>query len=253
MHSDVAVIDLTPEQFVAAERVLVRWAGLTASTFRYRSGVAALRVANAVGHIILLPFQGQQIWDAVFHGRRLTMGSMFEEPVETDDYLANYGAFLLHCGATAMGNPGPDDRHPLHGELPNARYQRAELLIGSDGDGRFMGLGGSYRHIVAFSHNYEARPTVRLHPKSGRIAMEFSIRNLKRTPMDLMYLAHINFRPVDGATIVDTVPDDPAHIRLRTELPQFFAPSEQHSRLIATLSADIAKHRLIEFGSRHRP
>jgi Domain of unknown function (DUF4432) len=186
MHSDIARIDIVPDQFIVAERVLARWAGLTASTFRYRSGVAALRIENAVGHIILLPFQGQQIWDAVFHGRRLTMGSMFEEPVETDDYLSNYGGFFLHCGATAMGNPGLDDRHPLHGELPNARYRRAELLIGSDEDGPFVGLGGTYRHTVAFTHNYEARPTVRLHAKSGRIAMELGIRNMKRTPMDLM-------------------------------------------------------------------
>jgi hypothetical protein len=66
MHSDIARIDIVPDQFVVAERVLARWAGLTASTFRYRSGVAALRIENAVGHIIQLPFQGQQIWDAVF-------------------------------------------------------------------------------------------------------------------------------------------------------------------------------------------
>ena len=208
MQPDLAIIELRPEHFGAAEGVLARSAGMTASTFCYRSGVAGLRITNAVGQIVLLPFQGQQIWDAVFHGRRLTMGSMFEEPVDTDDYLSNYGGFFLHCGATAMGNPGPDDRHPLHGEMPNARYQRAELLIGSDEDGPFMGLAGSYRHTVAFTHNYEARPIVQLGADSSRISVTLSIRNLKRTPMELMYLAHINFRPVDGARIVDTVPSD---------------------------------------------
>jgi len=245
MLSDTAVVDLSPEQFGRYEMTLARWAGLTAFTFRYRSGVAGLRIANERGHMVLLPFQGQQIWDAVFDGRRLTMGSMFEEPVETNDYLANYGGFLLHCGATAMGNPGPTDHHPLHGELPNARYQKAELLIGSDVDGPFMGLRGFYRHVVAFAHNYEAVPTIRLRARTARIGMELSIHNAKRSPMELMYLAHINFRPIDDASIVDTVPDDPAHIRLRTTLPDVFAPSQQHQRLVEMIGKDVATHRSI--------
>jgi hypothetical protein len=253
MQPDLAVIELRPEQFDVAERVLARFAGLTASTFRYRSGVAGLRIANAVGHIVLLPFQGQQIWDAVFRGRRLTMGSMFEEPVDTLDYLANYGGFFIHCGATAMGNPGPGDRHPLHGELPNAPYRQAELLIGSDENGPFMGLSGCYRHTVAFTHNYEARPTVRIGAASSAIFAELSVRNLKRSPMELMYLAHINFRPVDGATIVDSVPDDPAHIRLRTTLPQGFPPNERHRQLIEAITADLASHRLISPGRAIEP
>ena len=37
------------------------------------------------------------------------------------------GAFMLHCGALAMGCPGEGDDHQLHGELPNAPYQRAWL------------------------------------------------------------------------------------------------------------------------------
>src|SRR4029077_2950091 len=112
---------------------------------------------------------------------------------------------------------------------------------------------GSYRHTVAFTHNYEARPTVQLGAKSPRIFVELSIRNMKRTPMELMYLAHINFRPVDGATIVDTVPNDPAHIRLRTTLPQVFAPNEQHHRLVEAIGADIASHRLISPGRAIEP
>jgi hypothetical protein len=39
-----------------------------------------------------------------------------------------------------MGNPGPMDTHPLHGELPNARYQQAALVAGTDADGPFMAL-----------------------------------------------------------------------------------------------------------------
>ena len=46
------------------------------STFRYDSGVAALRLKNARGEIIMLPFQGSQVWRAKFDGRELTMLSV---------------------------------------------------------------------------------------------------------------------------------------------------------------------------------
>ncbi len=236
-------INLAGVEFTRAETVLATHGELTASAFRYASGVAALRIRNAVGEIIVLPFQGQQIWDATFHGRRLTMRSMFDEPVDTMDYLANYGAFLLHCGATAMGNPGPGDSHPLHGELPNARYRHAELVAGSDDSSLYMELAGQYRHTIAFSQNYVAEPRLRLYAGAGRMRLDFSLRNLKQTPMDLMYLAHVNFRPVDNAQLIDTVPDDPRHIRVRTGVPEFFRPSEAHRAFVSALQTDPALHR----------
>jgi hypothetical protein len=253
MPSDQIAINLVPEQFTGAESVLATYEGLTASVCRHRGGVAGLHIANAVGYISLLPFQGQQIWDADFFGRRLTMGSMFDEPVATEDYLRNYGAFFLHCGATAMGNPGPGDNHSLHGELPNARYQTAELIAGRDADGPYMGMTGTYRHTVAFAHNYLARPVVKLHQRSGRIRLSLAIRNLKRSAMELMYLAHINFRPVDGARLTDTVPDDPKHVRVRTKVPEFFTPAESHRKMIETLKADPSAYRTIEPGRRIEP
>ena len=99
-----------------------------------------------------------------------------------------------------MGNPGATDTHPLHGELPNAPFRDAQLIVGRDADGAFMALTGTYRHTVAFSHNYVATPVVRLTAGSSRIRLDLSVRNLRHTPMELMYLAHVNFRPVDGAT-----------------------------------------------------
>jgi hypothetical protein len=147
------------------------------------------------------------------------MKSMFPEPVATDDYLATYGALFIHCGVTAMGNPGPTDTHPLHGELPNARYQQAALIAGTDADGPFMALSGLYRHTVAFKHNYTAEPILKLHANSSRIQLELTVRNLKRTPMELMYLAHINFRPVDYGVLVDTTSRSPDRIRIRPAAP----------------------------------
>ena len=73
-------ISLQPYFFSEAEKPLAEHAGLKASTFLYPTGVAGLRLTNEVGQIVLLPFQGQQIWDAAFHGRTLTMKSMFNAP-----------------------------------------------------------------------------------------------------------------------------------------------------------------------------
>ncbi len=244
-----AEIDLRDAFFTESVRPLLGWSDdLSAETFRYASGVAALRVRNAVGELVWLPFHGQQIWDAAFHGRRLTMGSLFDAPVATETFTGNYGGFLLHCGAASMGNPGPEDRHPLHGELPNARYQEAWLRLGEDARGRWLELAGRREHIEAFALKYEARPSIRIYSGDARLGLRLEIRNLKSTPMPLMYLAHINFRPVDGATLEDAVPDTKAAIRLRTALPDLFEPSPAHRRLVAELEADIAAHRRIAPG-----
>ncbi|MHA6644901.1 DUF4432 family protein [Mesorhizobium sp. A623] len=242
--SENVFIDLVPEQFAPSERVVARYAGLVATAFRYRSGVAGLRIANDKGEITLLPFQGQQIWDAAFLGRTLTMRSMFDEPVATRDYLANYGAFFIHCGATAMGNPGPGDSHPLHGELPNAPYDDVQLVVGDNAEGPFMAVTGRSRQMVAFSHDYGARPSVRLQYGATGVAVDMEIKNLKRSPMQLMYLGHINFRPVDGGRLVDTVADDRRDIAVRQVQPGTLSPGADDGRYHDAVAADPSRHRV---------
>jgi hypothetical protein len=248
MAEDLAEIDLGAVNFTAAETVLASAHGMTASAFRYASGVAALRLRNSRGSVVLLPFHGQQIWDAEFLGRRLTMKTMFDEPVDTGDYLGNYGGFFLHCGLMAMGNPGAADSHPLHGEIPNASYQQASLLIGQVDGVPCMGLAGTRTQRTAFTAHYRATPRLLLQRDASWLDMTLSVRNLFHRPMSLMYLAHINFRPADGGTLHDAVPDDPRHIRLRTTLPTFFTPSDGFKAMIAELSADPARHRHIVAG-----
>ncbi|MER8574741.1 DUF4432 family protein [Mesorhizobium sp. M1338] len=247
-YSDHVFVDLAPELFSQSETIVARYRGLLATAFRYRSGVAGLRISNAVGEIVMLPFQGQQIWDATFLNRSLTMRSMFDEPVATRDYLSNYGAFFIHCGATAMGNPGPDDRHPLHGDLPNAPYGHAQLIAGSNAEGPFMALTGHCRQTVAFSHDYLMKPTVRLQRDGTGVAVDIAIENLKRSPMELMYLSHINFRPADGGRLIDTVADDHADIVVRQVLPPFFTPSESYLAYRDAVVADPSRHRILTKG-----
>lgn len=64
-------IRLIPAMFERNEELLVEHGHLIASVFRFESGVCALRLSNDLGELVLLPFQGQQIWSASFGGREI--------------------------------------------------------------------------------------------------------------------------------------------------------------------------------------
>jgi hypothetical protein len=234
--------------FTEREKTLVEHGSLAAAAFRFDSGVCGLRLSNELGHLVMLPFQGQQIWSAEFGGRNLTMKSMFAEPRPTREYLETYGGFLLHCGVTAMGGPSKEDTHPLHGELPNAPYQKAYVVIGQDERGAYIGLGGRYQHTVAFNHNYVAEPLVKLYANSSLFWLTLTITNLKHSEMELMYLAHVNFRPVDDGRLVYSAPCTPERVRVRTSIPSHIRPLPGYTEFIQELARHPEKHNLLSPG-----
>jgi hypothetical protein len=244
--SNETIINLQPYFFSETEKTLAEFNTLGASTFLFSTGVPALRLANELGQIVVLPFQGQQIWDARFYGRTLTMKSMFEQPYPTSDYLNTYGGFVIHCGATAMGVPTAEDSHPLHGELPNAPYQTAQLLIGEDERGPYLGVTGTCQYTVAFNHNYLARPLVKLYANSSRVPISMTVKNLKRSAMGLMYLAHVNFRPVDNGRLVYSAPCTSEHVRVRSSIPSHIRPPEGYREFLAELEASPEQHNLLK-------
>lgn len=238
-------IHLMPAMFQPKEQTLVESGSLTATAFRYPSGAMALRLANGRGELIMLPFQGQQIWSARFGERELTMRSMFDDPSPTSEYLRNYGGFLIHCGFTTMGVPGPDDSHPLHGELPNATYDTAHIVLGEDETGPYIGLGGSYRHTVAFSYNYVAEPLVKLYADQERFHIRMRITNLKQTPMEYMYLAHVNFRPVDHGRLLYSAETTPEHVRVRASIPSHVTPGPGYAEFLDALRDAPQQHHVL--------
>ncbi len=242
------IIGLRPEFFGPKERTFIEHGELSASLFRYDSGVEAVRLRNARGQLVLLPFQGQQIWDARFDERVLTMRSMFPEPRATREYLGTYGAFLLHCGATAMGNPSPEDTHPLHGELPNAPYREAWAAVGTDAKGPYLAVGGEYRHTVAFACDYTARPRVTLRAGQAVVPIAMEIHNRRKSAMELMYLAHVNFRPLDGGRLVSPAPATPEGMRVRTLVPANLTPPPGYREFLSQLASDPARHLVLEPG-----
>jgi hypothetical protein len=245
MTTSETIIHLEPLWFGDRKQTWIERGALSASGFRFESGVCGLELANDRGHLVLLPFQGQQIWDAAFDDRTLTMVSMFDGPRATREYLETYGGFLLHCGATAMGVPAGEDAHPLHGELPNAPYQKAFVILGEDEKGAYIGLSGQYRHTVAFSYDYVAQPLVKLYAGSTLFEVSLDVHNLKKTEMELMYLAHINFRPVDNGRLVYSAPCTPEHVRVRKSIPSHVRPGPGYAEFLQTLGEHPEKHHVL--------
>ncbi|NJN82542.1 MAG: DUF4432 family protein [Caldilineaceae bacterium] len=245
MSDSVVLLHLKPWFFTQREHLLMEEGAFSASAFRFDSGVQAVRLSNGAGELLLLPFQGQQIWSAHFGGRDITMHSMFDEPRATRNYLETYGGFLLHCGATAMGVPTEHDNHPLHGELPNAPYQSAYIVLGEDAGGAYIGLGGRYQHTVAFSTNYVAEPLVKLYAGANQCTASMTIKNLKNTPMELMYMAHANFRPVNDSRLVYSAQATPDHVRVRRSIPSHVQPSDRYLKLLDELEQRPEQHHIL--------
>jgi hypothetical protein len=217
---DTITVALRNRWFTEKEQVLVESGILKATLFRYGSGVHAVELANEHGHIIVLPYLGQQIWNAFFHGRYLNMKTMYHQPKHTDFFLNTYGCFLMHCGPLRMGCPGPEDDHPLHGDLPVADYDEAALVIGEDEQGKYMGVTGLFDYNRAFGEKYQARPLVKIHEGSSLVDIHMEIENRSHYPMELMYMSHVNFRPVEYGRIVQSVDWTKECMKVRTVIPE---------------------------------
>ena len=253
MNQKNTVIQLFPWMFGRQENNLVSIGSMSATLFTFTTGICGIRIITPIGEVILLPFQGQQIWSAKFHGRELGMSSMVKMPVQSMDFLSNFGGFLVHCGATAVGGPSKEDTHPLHGELPNAAYGSADLVTGQDDQGPFIGIGGSYHHVAAFGQNYLAEPLVKVYQNTSRLRGNMVITNLKKTPMELFYLAHINFKPEDYSRLVYSAQCTPEHVRVRASIPAHIHPGKGYRELLESFISHPELHHELKPGMAYDP
>lgn len=236
-----AKFTLNPALFGPCEEVLVSADTLSASVWQASTGVCMLRLRNAHGSAVVLPFQGQHVWSLTF-GRELTMRSHFREPRPTREFLSTFGGFLQHCGLNGVGVPGPDDTHPIHGELHNAPYTEAFVVVGEDERGQYIGVGGRHEKVVAFGDHYTAEPVARLYADETLLSVAMTITNLSEAPLEYGYLAHINFLPVDYGRLIYSAPRDPAHVRVRTSVPSHISPSPEYVAFLDRLAADPFLH-----------
>lgn len=194
-------IRLDTAQFGPREVWLLRSTLYSISLFRFGSGVEAARIACDRGELIWLPFLGQQLWDWKIDGKSRKFTGFVESPAFGRNFLQNYGAFLVHCGMSAMGNPGPDDTHPQHGEMPCARFDRAWIELSARDGEQGLALCGSLHWHVPYQCHYRCVLRTIVDPSGTSVRVEIAVENESGAPMELMYLGHLNFALMGDAMI----------------------------------------------------
>ena len=197
-EDDCIAVALQRASFGEKEREAVRYRGLTASVFRYDTGIEAVRLSNARGFVIVLPYLGQMVWSAEFDGVELAMQSMFRAPRPAKIIVETYGCLAYHAGLLRNGVPSPADTHVLHGEMPCAEMDEAGIACGSDDRGPWIAVTGAREYAMGFGAHYRATPRVVLSFGRAGCDIVMEVENLSAAPMDLMYLCHVNFAFAEG-------------------------------------------------------
>lgn len=214
-------ITLWRELFSEHPRTLLNNDGFTVTAFRYASGVEGLRVQNRRGHLVILPWKGQMIWDAQFDGHDLTMRNMFSQPKPASEIVATYGCFAFHSGLLANGCPSPQDSHPLHGEMACAAMDEAWLEL----DGDSLRITGRYEYVMGFGHHYQAQPAVVMRAASALFDIQMAVTNLASVAMPLQYMCHMNYAYVPDASFSQNIPQEA--LKLRESVPAHVKPTAQ--------------------------
>ena len=252
VRENVAVA-LRRSSFGEKERECVRFGGLSASLFRYDTGVEAIRLSNARGSVIVLPYMGQIVWSAAFDGVELAMTSMYREPRPAKTIVETYGCLVYHAGLLRNGVPSATDTHALHGEAPCAEMDEAGIACGADERGAWIAVTGSREYAMGFGAHYLATPRVVLRAGETGCEVVMEVENLSAAPMDLMYLCHVNFDFAQGARIVQPAPFTPAHVVTRTAIPGHVTPTPEYREFLESLAGNPARMQRLTEPQRYDP
>ena len=213
--------NLYKDNFKTQSRVLIQNDEFTISSFRYDSGVEALKVQNSRGYLTFLPFEGLMIWEAVFDGFDLKMKNTFKQPYPGKQITDSYGPFQFHSGLLASGNPGPEDDHYAHGEFPLTPMDSAYVDVTADS----VTISSQVEYVKGFGDHYFANPSVTLSKGSALFDIRMYVKNLSEyQEMPLQYLTHINYKFVEGAKITQNISDKA--FELRTSIPDHIHPTK---------------------------
>lgn len=212
---------LYKENFSETEKVLMENDSFTVTSFKFNSGIEAIKIANGVGFVTVLPFYGQIIWDAQFHHRSLKMKNMFSEPKLGTSIVDTYGCFAFHSGLIRNGCPAPEDDHVLHGEMPCCMMDKAWLVVDDD----VISITGEVEYVKGFGDHYLAQPKVTLHSNSSLFDIEMAVTNLASVEMPLQYMCHMNYCYEHNAILSQNIPD--SAIVLRETIPAHVKPTPE--------------------------
>lgn len=215
-------IYLDKEQFTENHKILVKNGSFTVTLFKYSSDVSAIKVQNSRGYVVLLPFEGLMIWDAVFDGFNLKMQTPFTQPKRGLQILDSYGAFQFHSGLLANGNPGAEDSHYPHGEFPVCDMDSSQIIISDE----MITIKSQKEYIKGFGDHYFAEPSVTLLKDETWFDINMTVKNLSLVDdMPLQYLVHLNYKFCQGATLTQNIPA--SFFKLRLSVPDHIKPTEQ--------------------------
>lgn len=224
--------------FRAQPLEIIHAAGCSAEIFIYDTGIEAVKLKNQRGYLIILPYYGQIIWQAVFDGVDLTMQSHFRAPRPASDIVGTYGCFMFHSGLLRNGNPGAEDTHALHGEMPVAPMDSARIETGIDDEGPWLALVSEREYLMGFGDHYRAQPRVTMRPDSAQFEIRMEVENLSQNPMELMYMCHANFAYVEGAELIQPTSFTAADTVIRTSIPGLVKADEAYLQRLARLARD---------------
>ena len=195
-------INLTKQDFNSLKTQVVKHGNISVESFKYESGVEALKVDNGILSFIVLPYDGHQIWRLTYMGREISMQNKgVTIPLKTHWFGDCYTPFLMHCGFSAMGVPQSDDDHIQHGEITMIDYDGCYVDYGTDEKGNFVIIGGNLETSIE-DKRYAFNPEVKLYETESVFEVYINLKNLLDTPLEYMYLCHLNFRPFDGAKLI---------------------------------------------------
>lgn len=213
-------INLSHKMFGEAEFDLYQDSNFKVTTFTYPSGVEGLRINNSKGHVVLLPFMGMIIWDAIFDGISLKMKDMFSQPLPGKEIADTYGCFQFTSGLLGNGTPAPEDDYQLHGEFPTSKMDHAYITIEDDE----ITIHADFEYVKGFGDHYLSEPSVMLRKDSGLFDINLSVTNLSHSQvMPLQYMCHMNYAYSNKARIEQNVPDDA--FQLRQTVPAHVHPT----------------------------
>lgn len=241
-----SVLNLKKSFFSSTPLEIAQTDGCSAEVFLYETGIEAIRIKNRRGYLVVLPYYGQMIWQAMFDGVDLTMSSMFKAPRPATDIVGTYGCFMYHSGLLRNGNPGPDDSHALHGEMPLARMDKAGIEIGEDADGPWMAVVGEREYLMGFGDHYVARPRVTIRPDEATFEISMEVENCAVDPMDLMYMCHANFAFVEGGQIVQPTSFGKDDTVIRSSVPAIVKANENYLERLASMKEDPSATEVID-------
>ncbi|OOF71489.1 aldose 1-epimerase family protein [Rodentibacter caecimuris] len=225
-------IYLSKNQFCQQEKILLENEYFKVISFKYPSDIEALKLINKKGYLIILPYYGQMVWSAEFHGHNLCMKNMFNEPKKGNEIIDTYGCFAFHSGLLSNGCPTPEDNHPLHGEMPCASMDKCWLEI-TDNQ---ITLYSGYEYIKGFGYHYYAKPSVTLFSNSGLFKINMEVTNLGSYTMPLQYMCHMNYCYEPNAIFEQNIPDQA--ICLRESIPAHVKPTESWLEFNRKLKAE---------------